>query len=70
MHKQRETDPILGELFLPGKCVAAGIYRQVDSNREVSLEEEGYLPASLDGRVACYARIPSLKNDLCARRIP
>ncbi|HLK57526.1 MAG TPA: hypothetical protein VKU00_13245 [Chthonomonadaceae bacterium] len=59
-NKPAETDPLLGELFLAGEYVLAGIYRQVDSHREILLEEEGYLPASLDGKVACYHRIAGL----------
>lgn len=60
MHKPRETDPILGELFLAGEYVLAGTYRQIDSHREVCLVKADYLPASLDGRVACYEHLPSL----------
>lgn len=48
------------ELFLAGERVPPGRYRRVDSNQEIVLECEDYLPASLDGRVACYIRICSL----------
>lgn len=50
----RETDPILGELYLAGEFVAPGIYREIGTRREVRLNQGDYLPASLDGRVACY----------------
>jgi hypothetical protein len=44
-------------LYLAGERVAPGLYRQIDGSRELPFEQEGYLPASLDGRVACYTRI-------------
>ena len=42
------------DLFLAGEKVRPGIYRQIGGEREVKLEREDFLPASLDGRVACY----------------
>lgn len=45
------------DLFLAGEKVRPGIYRQIGGEREVRLEREDVLPASLDGRVACYMRI-------------
>ena len=42
------------DLFLAGETVRPGIYRQIGGEREVRLEREDVLPASLDGRVACY----------------
>lgn len=45
------------ELFLAGHLVPAGIYREVGGNREIHLANEDWLPASLDGRVACYERV-------------
>jgi hypothetical protein len=47
------------ELFLAGEKVRPGIYRQLESAREIRLDKEDILPASLDGRVACYMRIRS-----------
>jgi hypothetical protein len=44
-------------LFLAGMKVPPGRYQRVDGRREVTLETEDYLPASLDGNVACYARV-------------
>jgi hypothetical protein len=44
-------------LFLAGAKMLPGLYRRIDSRREVCLETEDYLPASLDGRVACYVRV-------------
>lgn len=43
------------ELYLAGQHVAAGQYRNVETGREVCLEQQDFLPASLDGRVAVYA---------------
>ncbi len=45
------------DLFLAGEKVCPGIYRQIGGEREVRLEREDILPASLDGRVACYMRV-------------
>ncbi len=53
--REREFDD---ELFLAGERVRPGTYRQIGGERQISLEQEDFLPASLDGRVACYARVP------------
>ena len=45
------------DLYLAGERVRPGIYQQIGGDREVRLEREDVLPASLDGRVACYMRI-------------
>ncbi|MCW3100217.1 MAG: hypothetical protein JWL77_5835 [Chthonomonadaceae bacterium] len=45
------------DLFLAGEKVRPGVYRQIGGDREVRLEREDVLPASLDGRVACYMRV-------------
>jgi hypothetical protein len=50
----RELDD---ELFLAGEKVRPGMYRQVGGARQILLEQEDFLPASLDGRVACYTRV-------------
>ena len=47
------------ELFVAGQIVPAGIYRDIERNREVHLPDEDALPASLDGRVACYVLVKS-----------
>ena len=44
-------------LFLAGRLVGPGRYRDLGTGRIVELEQEDRLPASLDGRVACYVRI-------------
>ena len=57
MWKQPENDQFVDELYLAGERVPPGTYRQVGGGREVRLEQPDYLPASLDGRVACYTRV-------------
>ncbi len=44
-------------LFSPGILVPPGIYRLIGSNREIRLDHEDYLPASLNGQVACYIQV-------------
>ena len=56
---QRTEHEIGEELFLAGEKVRPGVYRQVGGGREVMLDKEDFLPASLDGRVACYLRVHS-----------
>lgn len=52
------------DLFLAGERVLPGTYRQVGGMREVQLNHEDFLPASLDGRVACYMRISNTWGQL------
>jgi len=44
------------DLHLAGDRVTAGLYREIESGREVRIATEDYLPATNDGRVAAYAR--------------
>ena len=48
------SDSFMDEIFLAGERVPSGLYRELDSRREIRLEKDGYLPATLDGRVATY----------------
>jgi hypothetical protein len=57
MRQRRDHEFSEDELFLAGEKVRPGTYRQVGGEREVLLEQEDFLPASLDGRVACYMRV-------------
>ncbi len=57
MWNQPENDQFVDELFLAGERVPVGTYRQVGSSRQITVDKEDILPASLDGRVACYVRI-------------
>ncbi|MCS6777291.1 MAG: hypothetical protein RMJ43_00110 [Chloroherpetonaceae bacterium] len=54
---QRQEQELGEELFLAGEKVLPGVYRQIGGGREVRLDREDFLPASLDGRVACYMRV-------------
>jgi len=45
------------ELFVAGQIVPAGTYLEVDSNRQVTLDYVGPLPASFNGRKAYYSRL-------------
>ena len=57
MWQRMENESVGEELFLAGEKVRPGTYRQVGGSREVLVENEDILPASLDGRVACYMRV-------------
>lgn len=57
MWRQPESEPFGEETYLAGERVLPGMYRQVDGPREILLAHEDFLPASLDGRVACYRRV-------------
>ncbi|MCW3099101.1 MAG: hypothetical protein JWL77_4719 [Chthonomonadaceae bacterium] len=48
------SDLFVDELYIAGQRVPAGLYREIGTGREVQLEEEGVLPASLNGRIATY----------------
>jgi len=50
------------ELHDAGERVAAGVYRDVRTGREIHLEAEDRLPGSLDGRVACYVRVRTARG--------
>ena len=44
------------DLYLAGEMAPPGDYRRFGCDRVVHLSQEDYLPASLDGQVAVYAR--------------
>lgn len=50
-------DYYVQEVFLANQRVGPGIYRQVGSKTEIVLAEPDRLPASHDGRIACYVRV-------------
>ena len=47
----------IADVFMAGHQAHAGVYRQLESGRVVQIEADDYLPASLDGQVACYVRV-------------
>ena len=60
MHPYDELIATDHRLHTAGERVPAGLYRRLDSGGDVRLTTDGYLPASLDGRVACYVRVSNL----------
>lgn len=52
-----DKDTLQGEVYLAGERVPSGYYHQIGTRRRIFLPQEDYLPASLDGRVACYERL-------------
>ena len=52
------------DVFLAGHPAPAGTYRQVETGQEVRLDQEGVLPATLDGHIAAYERRPPTWADL------
>lgn len=57
MKRTQEYDLSDSGLLLAGHRVCAGVYREIGTNRLVRLDADGCLPASFDGRVACYRRV-------------
>jgi hypothetical protein len=63
-----ESDVSGQELYLAGEKVLPGVYRQIGGDRLIRLEKEDILPASLDGKVACYLRVDSTWRQLSESR--
>lgn len=61
---KHDVDPVMDEYYLAGMIVPAGLYRLVGTNVRIFIEEGNHLPASLDGRVACYEPIRSTWHQL------
>lgn len=57
MWTRPESDQFADELFLAGERVPRGTYKQLGSNRCLVLDQDDTLPATMDGRVACYVRM-------------
>jgi hypothetical protein len=57
MWTQPENDQFTKELFLTGELVRSGMYKQIGIERSIHLDKDDVLPASQDGRIACYMRI-------------
>jgi len=45
---------LLDEPHLAGDLVPAGVYCNTETGRQICLEQDDYLPASMDGKVAVY----------------
>lgn len=70
--RHNETAMESGEIanvFTAGHMARPGDYRHLESGLVVHLEADDYLPASLDGQVACYVLINStvLQSSVDAR---
>ena len=74
MWNSPENGHFVEEILLAGEIVSPGTYRQIGSHTIVTLNREDHLPASLDGRVACYRKIalwqPAGGSDSDARYVP
>lgn len=60
-------DALEEDVYLAAERVPSGIYQEIESLRQVILQEDGFLPASLNGRVACYQRTRLLSP--CQKRL-
>ena len=58
------------EVFLAGEKVRPGLYRQMGTGREIRLDQDDFLPASLDGKVACYMLVQNKWGELSERLYP
>ena len=47
-------DLLNDELYLAGQLVAAGLYKEIETGREVRLDRADSLPATHNGRVGAY----------------
>lgn len=66
---QTRVDESANDVYLAGERVLAGTYRQVGGSREIEMNGEDALPASLDGRVACYMRVHSTWAQIAAQGV-
>jgi hypothetical protein len=64
---KHECEHIFGECFLAGETVPPGLYRIIGTNKLIDLHEEGQLPASLDGHVACFESVNYMWHQLTKR---
>jgi len=60
-----EIDAPVHEIYLAGERVPPGQYQDTSSGREICLERQDFLPASLDGRVAAYIRVEHTWRQYC-----
>lgn len=60
MLKQKQTNPVMGELYPVGATAPAGpsrLYKEFDSASKVRLYRECLQLVSRDYRIACYERV-------------
>jgi hypothetical protein len=56
-------DAFADHLLLAGQRALPGLYKELGTGRIVQLESEEPLPATLNGRVACYVRMSARWGD-------
>jgi hypothetical protein len=64
MSNHAVSDADMESIFLAGEIAPAGLYQRLGTPHTVRLTQQDYLPATLDGRVACYTRVHSLWSEL------
>ena len=57
MGSETHNEQPVDEVYLAGECAPPGLYKQLGKGRLIDLHREDFLPATLDGRVACYVRL-------------
>lgn len=57
MPEQLKCDECKERLYFAGERVSPGLYQQVESGHQVSLEVEDFLPADMDGHTTIYVRV-------------
>ncbi len=66
MWRNIELDDLTEGFLLAGQKVSPGYYRNVETGQRVQFEQDGLLPPSFDGRVACYVPLPTTWNQQVA----
>ena len=51
-------DPCVEDLYLAGEDVEPGLYHRIGTDQTFTCTERARLPASFDGHVACYRKLP------------
>ena len=57
------------DIYLAGEQVEPGVYYQLEGGRRVLIEAEDILPASFDGRVACYRRASQFSLSISTKNV-
>ena len=63
MTNYSSADADTESIYLAGELAPAGLYQRIGTSHTIRLIHQDYLPATLDGRVACYARLHSLWSE-------
>ncbi len=68
LQRNLTADWYSGPCYLPGQQAPAGRYFEIDTHREVLLQQPDVLPASCDGHVAVYIPRPKTWEELATVR--